>query len=130
DRIFKIKQPYQVLNIDDFCNECGNCTTFCPTSGAPYKDKPKVFLSEKSFRNAESGYYLKSGKLLYKEQNVIKSLELKENQYHFESEAITATLNRDDFSIIDIKFKNVFLKGVSLVNAVKMRVIFFALKDL
>jgi putative selenate reductase len=130
DKIFKIEQPYQVLNIDEFCNECGNCTTFCPTSGAPHKDKPKVFLTEKSFRNAESGYYLKSGKLLYKTQNVIKSLELKEDQYLFESEVITATLNRGDFSIIDIKFKDALLKEASLANAVKMSVIFFALKDL
>ncbi|MBU4446775.1 FAD-dependent oxidoreductase, partial [bacterium] len=91
DGIFKIEQPYQVLNIEDFCNECGNCATFCPTNGAPYKDKPRVFLTEKSFRNAASGYYLKSGKLLYKTQNEIKSLELKEDRYHFESEAITAT---------------------------------------
>jgi len=130
DGIFKIEQQYQILNIDDFCNECGNCATFCPTGGAPYKDKPKVFLTEKNFRNAEKGYYLKSGKLLYKEQNVIKSLELRENQYIFESEAITATLNRDDFSIIDIKFKDDIFKEASLVNAVKMSVIFFALKDL
>lgn len=130
DGIFKIEQPYQVLNIEDFCNECGNCATFCPTNGAPYKDKPRVFLTEKSFRNAASGYYLKSGKLLYKTQNEIKSLELKEDRYHFESEAITATLNRGDFSIIDIKFKDDFLKEASLVNAVKMSVIFFALKDL
>ncbi len=130
DGIFKIEQPYQVLNIDEFCNECGNCATFCPTSGAPYKDKPRVFLTEKIFRNAESGYYLKSGKLLYKMQNEINSLEIKEDQYYFESEAITATLNRDDFSIIDIKFKDDILKEASLVNAVKMSVIFFALKDL
>jgi len=130
DGIFKIEQKCQVLNIADFCNECGNCATFCPTNGAPYKDKPKVFLTENNFRNVESGYYLKSGKLLYKMQNEINSLELKENQYHFESEAITATLNWDDFSIIDIKFKDALLKEASLVNAVKMSVIFFALKDL
>jgi len=130
DGVFRIEQQYQVLNIEDFCNECGNCATFCPTSGAPYKDKPKVCLTEKSFRNAECGYYLKSGKLLYKEQNEIKSLELKEDQYLFESKAIIATLNKNDFSIIDIKFKNGILKEASVINAVKMSVIFFALKDL
>jgi putative selenate reductase len=130
DGIFKIEQKYQVLNIDDFCNECGNCATFCPTSGAPYKNKPKVCLTEKSFRNAESGYYLKSGKLLYKTQNEIQSLELKEDQYHFESDAITATLNQNDYSIIDIKFKDDIFKEASLKSAVKMSAIFFALKDL
>ena len=130
DGVFKIEQQYQVLNINDFCNECGNCATFCPTSGAPYKDKPKVFLSEESFQNAESGYYLKSGKLLYKTKNEIKSLALEDDQYFFETEAITAILKRSDFSIIGIKFKDDILKEASLVDAVKMRVIFFALKDL
>ncbi len=29
----------QVLHIDRLCNECGNCDTFCPYEGAPYKEK-------------------------------------------------------------------------------------------
>jgi putative selenate reductase len=49
---FKVEQPYQVVNIADFCNECGNCTTFCPTSGAPYRDKPRVHLTEEGFEKA------------------------------------------------------------------------------
>ncbi len=37
----RIEQRPQILNIADYCNECGNCATFCPTSGAPYLDKAK-----------------------------------------------------------------------------------------
>jgi len=40
----EIGQSYQIVNIADFCNECGNCDTFCPTSGAPYKDKCKMHM--------------------------------------------------------------------------------------
>ncbi len=29
----------QVIHIDRLCNECGNCDTFCPYEGAPYKEK-------------------------------------------------------------------------------------------
>ncbi len=29
----------QVLHVDRLCNECGNCDTFCPYEGAPYKEK-------------------------------------------------------------------------------------------
>jgi putative selenate reductase len=36
-----LRQRYQVAVIADLCNECGNCTTFCPTSGKPYRDKPR-----------------------------------------------------------------------------------------
>ncbi|MDZ7765969.1 MAG: putative selenate reductase subunit YgfK [Melioribacteraceae bacterium] len=46
---FEVNQKYQIININDFCNECGNCDTFCPTSGAPYKVKPKFALSKESF---------------------------------------------------------------------------------
>ena len=43
------EQRYQVAVIADMCNECGNCTTFCPTSGEPYKDKPRLYLDRKEF---------------------------------------------------------------------------------
>jgi putative selenate reductase len=39
-----LRQRYQVAVIADLCNECGNCTTFCPTSGRPYRDKPRLFI--------------------------------------------------------------------------------------
>jgi putative selenate reductase len=42
-------QPYQVAVLADLCNECGNCTTFCPTSGAPYRDKPRLYLNREDF---------------------------------------------------------------------------------
>ncbi|MCR5421266.1 MAG: putative selenate reductase subunit YgfK [Lachnospiraceae bacterium] len=29
----------QVIHLDRLCNECGNCDTFCPYEGAPYKEK-------------------------------------------------------------------------------------------
>lgn len=58
--LFQVTQPFQIINIVDFCNECGNCQTFCPTSGAPYKDKPKFFLKEKDFNNYEVTYECKT----------------------------------------------------------------------
>ena len=39
-----LQQRYQVAVIENLCNECGNCTTFCPTSGRPYLDKPRLYL--------------------------------------------------------------------------------------
>jgi putative selenate reductase len=45
----KISQKHQVLNIGDYCNECGNCATFCPTIGRPWRDKPRVFFDRGEF---------------------------------------------------------------------------------
>ena len=52
-----ITQPFQVVNIADFCNACGNCETFCPSSGAPYRDKAKVHLSRESLEASGRGVY-------------------------------------------------------------------------
>ncbi|MGK5089182.1 glutamate synthase [Bdellovibrionota bacterium FG-2] len=43
-------RPRQIANLAEFCNECGNCETFCPEDGAPYQVKPRFFLSETSYR--------------------------------------------------------------------------------
>ncbi len=50
---FAVAQAVQILNVGDFCNECGNCTTFCPTSGRPYHDKPRFWLDKAGFEEAK-----------------------------------------------------------------------------
>lgn len=54
----------QILHIDSLCNECGNCETFCPHEGAPYKDKFTLFSSEDDFnQSGNDGFYIiKAGK--------------------------------------------------------------------
>jgi NADPH-dependent glutamate synthase beta subunit-like oxidoreductase len=52
-RQFRVAQRWQIVNVANFCNECGNCETFCPTSGAPYRDKPRLHLDRASY-DAES----------------------------------------------------------------------------
>ncbi len=46
---FRVDQPYQIAVLTDFCNECGNCVTACPTSGKPYEDKPRLYLNQAEF---------------------------------------------------------------------------------
>jgi len=46
---WKVEQAYQIAVLTDFCNECGNCTTFCPTAGEPYQDKPRLYLDRSEF---------------------------------------------------------------------------------
>jgi len=52
-RPFVVDQTVQTMNIADFCNECGNCDTFCPTAGAPYKDKPRFWIDREGFQEAK-----------------------------------------------------------------------------
>ncbi|MFT5450378.1 MAG: putative selenate reductase, partial [Gammaproteobacteria bacterium] len=46
---YRVAQAFQIAVLTDFCNECGNCTTFCPTAGAPYRDKPRLYLDRQEF---------------------------------------------------------------------------------
>jgi len=41
--------PRQIVHIDALCNECGNCGTFCPHTGLPYKDKITLFWTREAF---------------------------------------------------------------------------------
>ncbi len=52
-KTFRVGQAFQVAVLNDFCNECGNCATFCPTAGKPYQDKPRLYLQHSEFE-AES----------------------------------------------------------------------------
>ncbi len=36
-------QGLQILHLDSLCNECGNCSRFCPFEGDPCKDKATLF---------------------------------------------------------------------------------------
>ena len=51
-------QTYQVAILADLCNECGNCTTFCPTSGAPYRDKPRLYLHRADFEEQQDNAFM------------------------------------------------------------------------
>jgi ferredoxin len=47
-----VHQQVQIVNVGDFCNECGNCNSFCPTAGAPYRDKPRFWIDDDGWREA------------------------------------------------------------------------------
>jgi len=45
EHIFAIRKAHQIANFGPFCNECGNCDTFCPEYGGPYVEKPTFFFA-------------------------------------------------------------------------------------
>jgi putative selenate reductase len=59
---FAVEQRYQVAVLADLCNDCGNCVTVCPTSGAPYRDKPRLYLDRAAFAAQESNAFLLLGR--------------------------------------------------------------------
>ncbi len=123
----KIQQKYQVLNVADFCNECGNCTTFCPTKGPPFSDKPRFCLTEKSFNQTENGFFLKKDgattTLLHRNGNKVTKLTKDENAYKFSDEEITVSFDLVDFHIINVQKQKDCNTGIVLKNATEMKVL-------
>ncbi|QEN06584.1 putative selenate reductase subunit YgfK [Oceanispirochaeta crateris] len=56
--------PYQIIHIDAYCNECGDCGHFCPWEGRPYIDKPTIFSEAEDFENSENPGWLIQGELV------------------------------------------------------------------
>ena len=50
--------PFQIVHIDGLCNECGNCGTFCPHAGLPYKDKITTFWTHEDFEESTNVGFL------------------------------------------------------------------------
>ncbi len=55
-----VNKKHQIANFADFCNECGNCDTFCPDLGGPYILKPRFFGSLEEWKKYADldGFYL------------------------------------------------------------------------
>jgi putative selenate reductase len=51
----------QILQIDTLCNECGNCGSFCPWEGEPWRDKAALFASARALAaSSKAGFAIAS----------------------------------------------------------------------
>ena len=48
----------QILHVDRMCNECGNCTAFCPYASEPCKDKLTLFQTAEDFADSRNFGFL------------------------------------------------------------------------
>ncbi len=127
DKVFRVDQQFQILNIRDLCNECGNCTTFCPGSGRPFADKPGISLSLKALSQEDTGFFLSRlpGKqvLIFKEKESIRTLSLVEGRYLYETNQVKAVIDPDNFGLLDVKFLTPCVKEFRFEFAAEMSVI-------
>ena len=127
--VFTISQAYQVINIGDFCNECGNCTSFCPSSGSPFLDKPKFYLSRSGFENENSGYCIEDHSIFKKKDGVQVSLTEDKKTYTYDSKTISARMDKESFKIIEARFKTQQDQAVDLTDAAELGFLYQSLKD-
>ena len=91
----------------DFCNECGNCTTFCPTSGEPYRDKARLYLNREDFEAEKDNAFMLIRDSETPGTEVIEArwngethrLEIN-GDLRYTSPAFSARLKAEDFSLL------------------------------
>lgn len=112
DSTFRVEQGNQVLNIGDFCNECGNCDLFCPSAGQPYKAKPKFFLSEASFLEEKGDAFVHmvnggSHMLIARINGATTTLDCRpeDKTFTFKTNEGTVILNRSDLSVVSTEVR-------------------------
>lgn len=56
----KVRKGEQWAVYADFCNECGNCDTYCPEDGGPFAQKPKYFGEMETWKrhSDRDGFYV------------------------------------------------------------------------
>ncbi|MBC8401251.1 MAG: putative selenate reductase subunit YgfK [Candidatus Marinimicrobia bacterium] len=126
----KIDQPTQILNLADLCNECGNCTVFCPTSGRPFMDKPRLCLSDASYADEPEGYRFTTTGLKYKSSAGEATLNFGAEGYVYETALLTARLNAVTLAVKRIDWKDKRTDRVSLKQALKMIVLWKSIRNL
>jgi putative selenate reductase len=101
-----MSQPYQIINVADFCNECGNCRTFCPTSGAPYQDKYRVHLSRTGLEAHGEGFFLAGpGEMVVMNGGRPGMLTRQGRNFTYEDETIRAILHGDSLAAEQVELK-------------------------
>ena len=134
DRIFEVRQPIQILNIANFCNECGNCETFCPSDSAPYKVKPKLHLSIESFYGSDEGFYLSRlpdrDNLIWKHNGSLVTFSETPDTFFYETPDVMVELDKEDFRIREARFLHEGSTEADLVQAARMMVILKGASDL
>lgn len=124
-----VDQAFQVVNLADFCNECGNCSAFCPTSGAPYQDKFRVHLSRESFDGNSDGFYFAApGLVRIKRSGAEATLKIEGNTLNYRDGDLTAELDSSTFEAVKATLTG-GRKEASLAPAAEAAVLWSLLKD-
>jgi putative selenate reductase len=95
-------QRLQIAVLTDFCNECGNCVTACPTSGTPYFDKPRLYLDRADFEAQSSNAFMLLGDGVMEARFAGQTHRISVNgRIDYEAPGFRAVLDRDTFALVE-----------------------------
>jgi putative selenate reductase len=111
-----VEQGVQIVNLGDACNECGNCVSFCPTSGAPFQDKPKFWIDPEGFAEAKGNAFrmTRSGETVAIDARIdgrAHRLERRGGIAEYCSDALHATLDAATWKLVDARTEGTPAEG-------------------
>ena len=127
EEVFQVTQARQILHVDDLCNECGNCATFCVHQGKPYADKPRLFLTEAGFElENDNAFYIQgvghAVTIRRREGGQGASLTMRDGAFMFKNEQVRASLS-NAWEIEELGLKQAFEGTLSLKAAAEMAIL-------
>lgn len=127
--LVRLSQSRQIVHIDELCNECGNCATFCVHQGRPYRDKPRLFLNQEVFEaESENAYWIDGHMIARREDGVTSQLtSTNGNGWIYETTGLRLTL-AEDFSVVDSHVTGTDNRTVSLRPAIEMAILLRAVR--
>ncbi|PKO21272.1 MAG: putative selenate reductase subunit YgfK, partial [Chloroflexi bacterium HGW-Chloroflexi-1] len=120
---FHVAQARQILNVNDFCNECGDCETFCVHHGRPFREKPRLFLNEADFvKETENAFRIEGHTIRRRAGGQETRLTRQNGRLVYETAHVSVTLT-PGFEIVAMALKQPFEGSRSLRDAAEMAVI-------
>lgn len=117
---FVINQTRQVAHIDDLCNECGNCASFCVHQGRPYLDKPRIFFDKSVFSSeSDNAFYFNDKVVLRRDNGQTSQLKINVKTLVYSDERMTVEMD-SAFKVKSVKTAKKITASVSMVPAAEM----------
>jgi putative selenate reductase len=124
-----IAQERQILHVDDLCNECGNCATFCTHDGRPYLDKPRLFLRREDYAaEGDNALFVEAGAIRRRENGHETRLERTASGFVYDAPEVRARLTQD-FAVEATEPKAPVDGPISLRPAVVMAVLLVGITE-
>lgn len=124
EEVFKVEQSRQIIHLDDFCNECGNCASFCVHNGKPYLDKPRLFLKERDFKQEDdNAFYINGNTISRRDGGLESKLRIEKDGMVFGNSLVRVSLT-PEFKVKQMTLKGAFGGTLSLQKAAEMALVF------
>ncbi len=121
---FAVRQPRQILHVDDFCNECDDCQTFCVHHGRPYADKPRLFLDPGAFAVERDNAFRIEGRVVRRRERGEESkLTVADRGWEFEGGGLRVRLD-ERWTVVEAEAAASFAGPFSLRPAAEMAVLY------